>query len=198
MSVMNWEHFVTKQLFPYFVISICLYPQQPTLSDMTMYELNFSLLVEQMLSKIVEPAYRQIMVEVRAPPPPPDQGLTLLDSPHTGRSWWRFVHPPSPTTPGLDPAGFPTYRQIMVEVCAPPPPPDQGLTLLDSPHTGRSWWRLVHPPPLQTRAWPCWIPHIQADHGGGSCTPSPTRPGLDPAGFPTYRHISGITGTHLA
>ncbi|XP_041375340.1 phosphorylase b kinase regulatory subunit beta-like isoform X2 [Gigantopelta aegis] len=40
-----------------------LLPQQPTLSDMTMYELNFSLLVEQMLSKIVEPAYRQIMVE---------------------------------------------------------------------------------------------------------------------------------------
>lgn len=38
--------------------------QQPTLSDMTMYELNFSLLVEQMLSKIVDPAYRQIMVEV--------------------------------------------------------------------------------------------------------------------------------------
>ena len=38
--------------------------QQPTLSDMTMYELNFSLLVEQMLSKIVDPAYRQITVEV--------------------------------------------------------------------------------------------------------------------------------------
>ena len=37
--------------------------QQPTLSDMTMYELNFSLLVEQMLSKIVDPAYRQLMVE---------------------------------------------------------------------------------------------------------------------------------------
>ena len=30
---------------------------------MTMYELNFSLLVEQMLSKIVDPAYRQLMVE---------------------------------------------------------------------------------------------------------------------------------------
>ncbi|XP_046550516.1 LOW QUALITY PROTEIN: phosphorylase b kinase regulatory subunit beta-like [Haliotis rubra] len=40
-----------------------LLPQQPTLSDMTMYELNFSLLVEQMLSKIVDPSYRQIMVE---------------------------------------------------------------------------------------------------------------------------------------
>lgn len=38
-------------------------PQQPTLSDMTMYELNFSLLVEQMLSKIADPAYRQIVVE---------------------------------------------------------------------------------------------------------------------------------------
>ncbi|VDI71727.1 phosphorylase kinase alpha/beta subunit [Mytilus galloprovincialis] len=38
-------------------------PQQPTLSDMTMYELNFSLLVEQMLSKIADPAYRQIIVE---------------------------------------------------------------------------------------------------------------------------------------
>ncbi len=31
---------------------------------MTQYELNFSLLVEQMLSKIVDPAYRQIIVEV--------------------------------------------------------------------------------------------------------------------------------------
>lgn len=40
-----------------------LLPQQPTQSDMTMYELNFSLLVEQMLSKIVDPAYRQLMVE---------------------------------------------------------------------------------------------------------------------------------------
>ncbi|KAI0220911.1 Phosphorylase b kinase regulatory subunit beta [Lamellibrachia satsuma] len=38
-------------------------PQQPTLSDMTQYELNFSLLVEQMLSKIVDPTYRQIIVE---------------------------------------------------------------------------------------------------------------------------------------
>ena len=42
-----------------------LLPQQPTLSDMTQYELNFSLLVEQMLSKIVDPAYRQIIVEVQ-------------------------------------------------------------------------------------------------------------------------------------
>ncbi|WAR11576.1 KPBB-like protein [Mya arenaria] len=40
-----------------------LLPQQPTLSDMTMQELNFSLLVEEMLSKIIDPAYRQLMVE---------------------------------------------------------------------------------------------------------------------------------------
>ncbi|XP_064639915.1 phosphorylase b kinase regulatory subunit beta-like isoform X2 [Lineus longissimus] len=38
-------------------------PQQPTLSDMTLYELNFMLLVEQMLSKIADPAYRQVVVE---------------------------------------------------------------------------------------------------------------------------------------
>ena len=31
---------------------------------MTQYELNFSLLVEQMLSKITDPAYRQMIVEV--------------------------------------------------------------------------------------------------------------------------------------
>lgn len=41
-----------------------LHFQQPTLSDMTQYELNFSLLVEQMLSKITDPAYRQMIVEV--------------------------------------------------------------------------------------------------------------------------------------
>ncbi|XP_013380761.1 phosphorylase b kinase regulatory subunit beta isoform X2 [Lingula anatina] len=40
-----------------------LLPQQPTLSDMTMYEMNFSLLVEQMLSKILDPAYRSVIVE---------------------------------------------------------------------------------------------------------------------------------------
>jgi phosphorylase kinase alpha/beta subunit len=38
-------------------------PQQPTLSDMTLYELNFALLVEQMLSKITDVAYRQMVVE---------------------------------------------------------------------------------------------------------------------------------------
>lgn len=39
-------------------------PQQPTLSDMTMYEMNFSLLVEDTLQKIVQPEYRQIIVEL--------------------------------------------------------------------------------------------------------------------------------------
>lgn len=39
--------------------------QQPTLSDMTMYEMNFSLLVEDTLKNIVLPEYRQIIVEVR-------------------------------------------------------------------------------------------------------------------------------------
>ncbi|XP_063044513.1 phosphorylase b kinase regulatory subunit beta isoform X1 [Engraulis encrasicolus] len=39
-------------------------PQQPTLSDMTMYEMNFSLLVEDMLRNIVLPEYRQIIVEL--------------------------------------------------------------------------------------------------------------------------------------
>lgn len=37
--------------------------QQPTLSDMTMYEMNFSLLVEDTLKNIVLPEYRQIIVE---------------------------------------------------------------------------------------------------------------------------------------
>ncbi|KAF4793571.1 Phosphorylase b kinase regulatory subunit beta [Turdus rufiventris] len=39
-------------------------PQQPTLSDMTMYEMNFSLLVEDMLQNIDQPKYRQIIVEL--------------------------------------------------------------------------------------------------------------------------------------
>jgi phosphorylase kinase alpha/beta subunit len=38
--------------------------KQPTLSDMTDYELNFSIKVEEMLSKIDEPVFRQIVVEV--------------------------------------------------------------------------------------------------------------------------------------
>lgn len=43
----------------------CRVFQQPTLSDMTMYEMNFSLLVEDMLGNIDQPKYRQIVVEVR-------------------------------------------------------------------------------------------------------------------------------------
>ncbi len=39
-------------------------PQQPTLSDMTDYELNFSIKIEEMLSKIAEPVLRQIIVEM--------------------------------------------------------------------------------------------------------------------------------------
>ncbi|XP_054626080.1 phosphorylase b kinase regulatory subunit beta isoform X2 [Dunckerocampus dactyliophorus] len=39
-------------------------PQQPTLSDMTMYEMNFSLLVEDTLKSIVLPEYRQVVVEL--------------------------------------------------------------------------------------------------------------------------------------
>lgn len=39
-------------------------PQQPSLSDMTMYEMNFSLLVEDTLKNIVLPEYRQIIVEL--------------------------------------------------------------------------------------------------------------------------------------
>ncbi|XP_061670818.1 phosphorylase b kinase regulatory subunit beta isoform X5 [Syngnathoides biaculeatus] len=39
-------------------------PQQPTLSDMTMYEMNFSLLVEDTLKSIILPEYRQTIVEL--------------------------------------------------------------------------------------------------------------------------------------
>ncbi|XP_058393196.1 phosphorylase b kinase regulatory subunit beta-like [Diceros bicornis minor] len=39
-------------------------PQQPTMSDMTMYEMNFSLLVEDMLGNIDQLKYRQIVVEL--------------------------------------------------------------------------------------------------------------------------------------
>lgn len=45
-------------------IQIFVIFQQPTLSDMTMYEMNFSLLVEDMLQNIDQPEYRQIIVEV--------------------------------------------------------------------------------------------------------------------------------------
>lgn len=39
-------------------------PQQPTMSDMTMRELNFSLLVELALSRVAVPEYRSIVVEM--------------------------------------------------------------------------------------------------------------------------------------
>lgn len=38
--------------------------KQPTLSDMTDYELNFSIKIEEMLSTIDEPVFRQIVVEM--------------------------------------------------------------------------------------------------------------------------------------
>lgn len=38
--------------------------KRPTLSDMTDYELNFSIKIEEMLSSIDEPVFRQIIVEV--------------------------------------------------------------------------------------------------------------------------------------
>lgn len=41
-----------------------LLPQHPTLSNMTRSELNFALLVEEMLNHISQPEYRQIIVEV--------------------------------------------------------------------------------------------------------------------------------------
>uniref|UniRef100_A0AAR2KBG0 Phosphorylase b kinase regulatory subunit n=1 Tax=Pygocentrus nattereri TaxID=42514 RepID=A0AAR2KBG0_PYGNA len=46
------------------MVAGCHLPQQPTLSDMTMYEMNFSLLVEDTLKNIVLPEYRQIIVEL--------------------------------------------------------------------------------------------------------------------------------------
>ncbi|KAJ4443780.1 hypothetical protein ANN_05558 [Periplaneta americana] len=39
-------------------------PQQPTLSNMTQSELNFALLVEEMLNHIQKPEYRQVVVEM--------------------------------------------------------------------------------------------------------------------------------------
>lgn len=50
-------------MFVYLLCSV----QQPTLSDMTMYEMNFSLLVEDTLKTIILPEYRQIIVEVNTP-----------------------------------------------------------------------------------------------------------------------------------
>lgn len=49
--------------------------QQPTLSDMTMYEMNFSLLVEDTLKNLVLPEYRQIIVEVGQTPSRPVETL---------------------------------------------------------------------------------------------------------------------------
>lgn len=39
-------------------------PQQPTLSNQSRSELNFALLVEQMLNSIQRPEYRQVIVEL--------------------------------------------------------------------------------------------------------------------------------------
>ncbi|CAJ0563076.1 unnamed protein product, partial [Mesorhabditis spiculigera] len=41
-----------------------LLPQQPTLLDMTKFELNFAYRIEQMMSQIAHPEYRQILVEL--------------------------------------------------------------------------------------------------------------------------------------
>lgn len=40
-------------------------PHQPTLTNMTRSELNFGLLVEDILNHIQQPEYRQIIVEVK-------------------------------------------------------------------------------------------------------------------------------------
>ncbi|XP_066289063.1 phosphorylase b kinase regulatory subunit beta-like isoform X2 [Branchiostoma lanceolatum] len=47
-----------------FTVSGFHLPQQPTLSDMTLSEMNFALLVERMLGRIAQPEYRQVMVEM--------------------------------------------------------------------------------------------------------------------------------------
>ena len=39
-------------------------PQQPTLSDLTVQEMRFSLLIEEMLAVIRDPIHRQMVVEV--------------------------------------------------------------------------------------------------------------------------------------
>lgn len=39
-------------------------PQQPTLSNLTVQEMNFALLIEEMLSVIRDPVHREIIVEV--------------------------------------------------------------------------------------------------------------------------------------
>ncbi|CAF1503066.1 unnamed protein product [Rotaria magnacalcarata] len=47
-------------------IQLCsiLLPQQPTLSDMTDYELNFSLKIEEMLGRLLDPVNRCLVVEM--------------------------------------------------------------------------------------------------------------------------------------
>ncbi|CAB3406621.1 unnamed protein product [Caenorhabditis bovis] len=45
-------------------IADTLLPQEPTLSDMTRYELTFSHKIEAMLSRISHPEYRQLLVEL--------------------------------------------------------------------------------------------------------------------------------------
>lgn len=44
---------------------------------MTMYEMNFSLLVEDTLKNIVLPEYRQIIVEVRSPSTAPGGHISV-------------------------------------------------------------------------------------------------------------------------
>ncbi|KAL6739447.1 hypothetical protein Aduo_012901 [Ancylostoma duodenale] len=46
------------------VIASQFLPQQPTLSDMTEFELTFSYKIEEMLSRIAHPEYRQLLVEL--------------------------------------------------------------------------------------------------------------------------------------
>lgn len=41
-----------------------IFSQQPTLSDMTPFELTFAYKIESMMSAIEHPEYRQILVEV--------------------------------------------------------------------------------------------------------------------------------------
>ncbi|KAJ6665975.1 hypothetical protein lerEdw1_000879 [Lerista edwardsae] len=60
-------------------------PQQPTLSDMTMYEMNFSLLVEDMLQNIDQPEYRQIIVETKLCLPLQDDMTSFYNTPPLGR-----------------------------------------------------------------------------------------------------------------
>ncbi|CAJ0601597.1 unnamed protein product [Cylicocyclus nassatus] len=46
------------------IIAAQFLPQQPTLSDMTEFELTFSYKIEEMLSRIAHPEYRQLLVEL--------------------------------------------------------------------------------------------------------------------------------------